>query len=136
MAAFLPKVRAVSIHDKIRSKLTAHKSPQGIPAAIPRKPVVIPVIKKEKVMPEGVAPRLFRIAISFLRSITSMTRVVTMEKDERILRNYFWRWGKPKKYNFRKYFAIALKLKEKELEKASRKWQYSELDKKENNNSK
>lgn len=74
-----------------------------------------------------------------LRKITFYLKngqVVTMEKDQKILRNYFWRWGKPMKYNFRKYFAIALKLKEKELEKASRKWQYSELDKKDNNNSK
>ena len=67
-------------------------------------------------------------------SITAKRMI--MEKDEKILRNYFWRWGKPMKYNFRKYFAITLKLKEKELEKASRKWQYSELDKKDNNNSK
>ena len=47
-------------------------SPNGNPITIPPIPQETPAIKKESVIPLGVAPRLFRMAISFWRSITSI----------------------------------------------------------------
>ena len=53
---------------------TAHNKPKGMPINVPTIPATPPVITKERPIPLLEAPRLFNIAISFLFSITSITR--------------------------------------------------------------
>lgn len=55
------------------------------------------------------------------------TGEVVSVKREKISKNYLWKYYKPLKYYFLAYKQKCLTLKEKDLEKISKKWQIEEL---------
>lgn len=66
--------------------------------------------------------------LSTIKFFLKNGKIYELKKDERILRNYFWRWGKPKKYYFRVLFLSSLTAKQKELEKVAKRWQIRKLE--------
>jgi hypothetical protein len=63
--------------------------------------------------------------VKFIKFFLKTGEIVSM-KRERITRNYLWKYSKPLKYYLLRLKLIANRIKEKELEKLSKKWQIEE----------